>query len=517
MRFLFYAILNSYEFRLKGIQFHKTLSIYCMKKNLLTLSALLTLCIGTQAIAQTIPNGDLETWTSTTRDTLVNWKGTIGVEKIVGKDGNGSAVKIVTTSNTDIASLVSGNISCITGCSGDVKGVGVPLNSASGILSIKADFASSQNGAVAAVAFFDANGTLMPGGVNGYYVAPLSAGPTFASSTVSVFITSATPTFGTVSVPAGAVQVIIAFFPEATDPSKSSSKTVGSYISIDNLVVKAGLTTLAVPNADFEQWTTINTDKATGWNSSETYMLGSLTKSNQSNAGSAAAKITTASFVGNIQTGVLSLGSVQYGILPADTKYFPEFKINKIPNALNFSSKYVASAGINDTAAVEIILTRNVGNVTTKVGSGYGLIAPSANFKAIKVPIAMFQNETVADSAIVLFYSSRGKGSVDRGLGSVLWVDDVSFGFTTVGINDEMLLQQVVLSPNPAKETVVISNHSNQPVTVTLKNISGQALYTYSISEFDKYNLNTAGLGKGIYLVEISNSLSVSNQKLVIE
>ena len=283
------------------------------------------------------------------------------------------------------------------------------------------------------------------------------------------------------------------------------------------MVVKAGLTTLAVPNADFEQWTTINTDKATGWNSSETYMLGSLTKSNQSNAGSAAAKITTASFVGNIQTGVLSLGSVQYGILPADTKYFPEFKINKIPTALNFSSKYVASAGINDTAAVEIILTRNVGNVTTKVGSGYGLIAPSANFKTIQVPIAMFQNETVADSAIVLFYSSRGKGSVDRGLGSALWVDDVSFDFTTVGINNEMLLQQVILSPNPAKETVVISNHSNQPVTVTLKNISGQALYTYSISEFDKYNLNTAGLGKGIYLVEISNSLSVSNQKLVIE
>ena len=488
-----------------------------MKKIIYSLAIIATGLCSSAAIGQTIPNGDFETWESVSRDTLTDWKGTIGVQKITGKGGVGFAAKVVTTTQSDIASLVSGNISCVSNCSGQVKGVGIPLDGKTGLITIKADFASSQNGAVVAMAFFDKDGVVMDGGVSGYYVAPLSASQTFTTSTVSVFITSATPTFGTVTVPTGAVEVILAFFPEASDPNKLNSKTIGSYVSVDNLSVLVGGKALTIPNAGFENWTNINTDKATGWTSSETYMTGSLFKSNESNTGATAAKIVTGSFVGNIQTGVLSLGSVQYGANQGDEKYFPVFALSKVPSFLKFSSKYVPAIGVSDSAAVEVILTKKVLGVTTKVGSGYKLIAPSPSYTSVQLPITLYPGETAADSAIIIFTSSRGKGTVNRGLGSTLWVDDVSFSDGTDAIAVDYLTNNVVVAPNPSNGFVQISNLTNTLVSVKIRDASSKLVASQLLIENQKSNIDLSNLPKGLYFVEIKSGVAVSIKKLIVE
>jgi hypothetical protein len=486
-----------------------------MNQYLQKLSLVIAVFSCSQLFAQSIPNGDFENWTTTTRDTLVDWKGSLGVKKIVGKGGLGSAVSVVTTTKSDIASIISGTISCIGSCSGQIKGTGIPITSHVGILSIIGDFASSQNGAVAAVAFFDANNDLLPGGVDGYYVAPISAGPVGKSLTIQSFITSSIPTFGNVTVPADATQIIVAFFPEATDPKKVNSKTIGSYVSVDNLIVGVGLTPFATKNAGFEQWQAINTDLPTSWQSSETYMAGSLTKANEFNNGAASAKLSTGTFVGNVQSGVLSLGAVQYGITAADDKYSPTFKINTVPTAITFASKYVPTLGINDSAAVEIILTKRVGNETTKVGGGYGYILPTHNFEEQRVAVSLNQNETTADSAIVQFYSSRGKGSVNRAAGAALWVDDVAFEYPTLGLtyHDD---QKLLLYPNPAQTAVTLSNQTEHHVLVTIRSVTGNVLYEHTVEALHEKYMNISDLNQGVYVVSIANKDACLIQKLIV-
>lgn len=481
-----------------------------MKKNILKLAYIFSLAFCTEAISQTIPNNGFESWTTTSRDTLVGWKGTIGIQKITGSGNTGSAVKLVTTSKSDVASLVSGNISCISSCSGQVKGTGIPLNGATGNLTINADFASSQNGAVAAVAFFDVDGVVIPGGVNGYYIGSIAANGTFSKSTISAFLISLPFNFGPLIIPANAKEVIIAFFPEAADPTKTDNKTVGSYVSIDNLVVKAGLTTLTVPNSNFEQWTTINTDFANGWVSSETYMIGSLQKSLLSNSGANSAQITTGNLFGEVQSGVLSLGNVIWGATSAEDKYLPSFKINSIPNSLNFSSKYTPAIGVNDTAAVEIILTKRNGSVTKKVGSGYGYITSSNSFNLQDIPISLLPTETAADSAIVIFYSSRGKGNVNRATGSQLLIDDVSFDYTTVGIDDD-LSNNLSISPNPSTGLVKVIGANS----VMIQNILGEIVLSKETSLNEVLNLSN--LPKGVYLIQTSLNGKTDTKKLVLQ
>ena len=489
-----------------------------MKRTFQNLGIAIVLFSCSQLYAQSIPNGDFETWTTTARDTLVDWKGSLGVKKIVGKGGVGAAVSVVTTTKSDIASIISGNISCIGSCSGQIKGTGIPITSHVGILSIIGDFASSQNGAVVAVAFFDANNDLLPGGVDGYYVAPIAAGPAGTSLTIQTFITSsAMPSFGNVTIPADATQIIVAFFPEATDPKKVNSKTIGSYVSVDNLIVGVGLTPLLTPNAGFEQWQRIPTDLPTSWQSSETYMAGSLTKANVFNNGAASAKLSTGTFVGNVQSGVLSLGSVQYGLTAADDKYSPIFKIDAVPTAIHFSSKYVPALGVNDTAAVEIILTKRLGNVTTKVGGGYGYILPGNSFEAQRVAVNLNPTETTADSAIVQFYSSRGKGAVNRAAGAALWVDDVNFEYPALGLHHVDLNPKLLFYPNPAKQSITLSNQTMHSIWIRIKDLTGMVLLETSVEALQQSVLGIAGLHKGLYVVSFENEEQSVTQKLIIE
>jgi hypothetical protein len=489
-----------------------------MKRTFQKISIAIAMFSCSQLFAQSIPNGDFETWTITTRDTLVDWKGSLGVKKILGKGGVGAAVSVVTTTKSDIASIISGNISCIGSCTGQIKGTGIPITSHVGILSIIGDFASSQNGAVVAVAFFDANNDLLPGGVDGYYVAPIAAGPAGTSLTIQTFITSsAMPSFGNVTIPADATQIIVAFFPEATDPKNVNSKTIGSYVSVDNLIVGVGLTPLATKNASFEQWQSINTDMATSWQSSETYMAGSLAKASVFNNGAASAKLMTGTFVGNVQTGVLSLGSVQYGLTAVDDKYSPTFKIDAVPTAIRFSSKYVPAIGVNDTAAVEIILTKRLGNVTTKVGGGYGYILPANSFEAQRVEVNLNPTETTADSAIVQFYSSRGKGAVNRAAGAALWVDDVAFEYPALGLNQVDNNPKLLCYPNPAKQTITLGNQTLHPVLVRIKDLTGMLILETSVEALQQTVLGIADLHKGLYVVSFENEDQSITQKLIIE
>lgn len=465
-----------------------------------------------------VPNGNFENWKTTSRDTLVGWKGTLGVQKIIGSNGTGYAAKIVTTSVSDLASIASGSVSCIVGCSGQIIGSGIPLNGATGKVTLTADFASTTQGQAVAVGFFDANGLLMSGGINGLYAYPISTltNGSFKNIPISSFIASTTSPFPiALNVPTGAASMLLAFFSEVgTDPSKITAKTVGTFLSIDNLIVKVGSTALTVNNSNFENWSTIVTDEASGWNSSETYMTGSLSKSTDKNSGTYAAKISTGKFAGNIQSGVLSYGTVQYGNTEAENIYSPKWAINAFVDKIHFSYKYLPALGISDSAEVEIIFTERVNNKTQKTASFSKILAPSNTYIIDSI---QFPNKYSVDSVIVQFYSSRGTGTINRGVGSVLMVDDIYFVQEPDAIKENLLTDLVKLSPNPTTDIVTIYNNQDELITVGIKNLSGNLVSLFNVEKNSTYKFNLSSYPKGVYLVEITTLNSKIVKKLILE
>ena len=75
--------------------------------------------------------------------------------------------------------------------------------------------------------------------------------------------------------------------------------------------------------------------------------------------------------------------------------------------------------------------------------------------------------------------------------------------------------------PNPAKDNVNINLQvleSNSNVTVNIVDMLGKVVMTESFNPaFENFNMNTANLNKGIYIVKVINGSSISSSKLIIE
>ena len=70
------------------------------------------------------------------------------------------------------------------------------------------------------------------------------------------------------------------------------------------------------------------------------------------------------------------------------------------------------------------------------------------------------------------------------------------------------------ISPNPAKESITISNLTNGS-NITITNITGKKVYT-SVIENEQTTINTANFENGIYIIQITNNGTVANKKFVV-
>jgi hypothetical protein len=89
------------------------------------------------------------------------------------------------------------------------------------------------------------------------------------------------------------------------------------------------------------------------------------------------------------------------------------------------------------------------------------------------------------------------------------------YGAEVLGVNDNTLSSQVSVSPNPAVNTVTISNRSNINLsTVQIYNIEGKLLQTVSV-DGSSTTLDISSLASGIYMVKISSEQGIATKKLI--
>jgi len=484
-----------------------------MKSNILK-SLALTLGLGAASLlqAQTIPNADFETWNSTSRDSLSSWKATLGLKKVSGVSG--FAGRVETLSSSDIASLVAGNISCITGCTGTIPAKGIPI-STSGAFKIDFSFRSSAGSQtpVMAVAFIGADGNVI-GGNAGVYFATLNSGVnTFTAKSITSLIVPS-PFSIISSVPSTAKEILVGFFPELPT---SGTKTVGSFLEIDNLAITIGGSGVTVPNNSFENWIQSTTNLPNGWNTSENYLKGSVDKATPGSNSNSALQLKTGTLLSAITSGSATLGSVVYDQTGAVVKYIPSFKVDAKPTAINFDYKYI-SANNKDSAYVEVILTKNKAGVATKVGGTYALLPAQSTYKSVSVPVVFLSGETSADSAIIEFNSSRGEvGTATKAVGSTLTVDKVSFTYdVAIGIENLDANSGLKLFPNPSNGNITIDNAKNEEYSVSILNSSGKLVKSLVLNPLSSKNVDLSNLNKGLYIVKFEGKNEAYTSKLTL-
>lgn len=485
-----------------------------MKSNILK-SFALTLGLGTASLlqAQTIPNADFESWKTTTRDSLTSWKATLGLKKVTGVTG--FAGRVETLSSSDIASLVAGNISCITGCTGNIPAKGIPI-STSGAFNISFSYRSSAGGQtpVIAVAFIGADGNVI-GGSAGVYFATLNSGVnTFtAKSITSLIVTS--PLSYITSVPSTAKEILVGFFPEIPT---SGAKTVGSFLEVDDLAITIGGSSITVPNNAFENWISSTTNLPNGWNTSENYLKGSVDKGIPGSNSNTALQLKTGTLLSAITSGSATLGNIVYDQSGNVVKYVPSFKVNAKPTTINFDYKYI-SANNKDTAYVEVVLTKNKAGVATKVGGTYVLLPAQSSYKTVSVPVVFYSGETSADSAIIEFNSSKGVvGTINKAVGSTLTVDNVSFTYDAlIGIDNLEANTGLHLYPNPSTGNIQIDNIKNEDFTVSIINPNGKLVKSFVLSSLSSKNVDLSNLNKGLYIVKFEGNNQTYTSKLTLQ
>ncbi len=118
-----------------------------------------------------------------------------------------------------------------------------------------------------------------------------------------------------------------------------------------------------------------------------------------------------------------------------------------------------------------------------------------------------------------LFGSCATNGNRTMNLTQDTMLDPVNFGSCLVGISENELTKNIQLYPNPASSFVMIEfNDNNISHTVSVSDITGRIIRTYSDYISDALKIERGNLLDGVYIVSIINREGGrANTRLIIE
>ena len=90
-------------------------------------------------------------------------------------------------------------------------------------------------------------------------------------------------------------------------------------------------------------------------------------------------------------------------------------------------------------------------------------------------------------------------------------------GGSTVGVNESDVKKKINIYPNPSANNLSIENlGQQQTVTIEIRNVTGQVVYTQKEANFSKITVNTNNIPVGVYFVNIkAGQQNLATQKWV--
>lgn len=269
-----------------------------------------------------------------------------------------------------------------------------------------------------------------------------------------------------------------------------------------------------IPNSGFENWTTVNGyDSLLDWASLNCYSSGvfyAVTKSTD------VYPVGSGSYSARIENDTALLSDYSgFGWLCTGGKFlggpFPDFPITGHPTGLNGYFKFIPQNA--DTMTIDIYLFLN-GNIVSS--ASFHTSVEVLNWKAFDI---LLPDYSAADSGHIdlgPWYPS-GAISLPRG-NSVLYVDNISFDYITVGISEPNSNSTLFnLHPNPASDVVTLSfkNRNTEDVKLDIYNVIGNMVKSVMLNQ-DNRQINIGDLSNGVYMVTIKSQEFTETQRLII-
>jgi len=265
----------------------------------------------------------------------------------------------------------------------------------------------------------------------------------------------------------------------------------------------------SIPNPDFENWTTgglppINSfEDPNGWSTvnSLTYLLGiqTVTKASQPQfvkSGNFALRLETY-FVAALNRPVQG-GAATADINVADESLSGGVPFNLRPSALEGWYQYYP-VGV-DTATMAILLSKWNFALGVKDTVGYALFRtadPVSVYTQFSAELEYFLEDD-PDTMIVGFACS---GQFEPGIGSVMYVDDVSLVFEPVSVN-QVRKERKLVYPNPARDEVRFD--VQEATHVVVRNIAGQVFLKQDLTKGLRL-LDVSTWPTGLYLFQFND------------
>jgi hypothetical protein len=187
------------------------------------------------------------------------------------------------------------------------------------------------------------------------------------------------------------------------------------------------------------------------------------------------------------------------------------------PTKMKGKYRFESESPIEDFAQARVILKKynsSTGERDT-IGNGENvLLNPSMDFQEFEVPINYNDPTTIPDSVIVILYSTYPSSPIE---GGTLWVDDLSFEFTTAVSNIDDI-SEVKIFPNPFSDFFRIELDVKKEGELNLIDANGRNVISKSVNngrhvlEFD-----LRGLPAGNYFLnwQSENGKSSLLKKLI--
>jgi hypothetical protein len=472
-----------------------------MKKILLFLTVFLAFVLN--ASAQSVPNGDFETWASFPYEIPQNYVQSSNPEAFYRCSAPFNCVKVADPFTGTYAVKLTTAIGNNDTCFGYVINGNPNGNPA------------SWHGGIPY--------TQTPTGITGFYKSGIPAGDSAAvivnfsknGSQIGQYILTLYGTHSTYTPFTLTFNPALSVAPDSVMFGITSSDVFdgiamsGSWVQVDNVSFTGVISQPTLLNGDFENWTTVPLDIPTGWYINNSEGKGFF-KSTDAYSGSYALEVQT--YLGDrngtprAQAGNISSGYYVCPSSPGPCYLYGGKPFSNNIDTLSFYYKYAPSS--NDSALVD--MSFKVGGNT--IGFAGTTLGAAATYQYVEIP---FNLGTTPDSVVVNILSSKWADTSTVYVGSDLKIDQLQFKSQPLGLKTYVDNNSTSVFPNPSSGIVYIQSDS-KVAELRIMDILGKQVYSATVNNY-RTIVDLSAQPKGIYFYELKNEKKIISGKLLIQ
>jgi len=292
-----------------------------------------------------------------------------------------------------------------------------------------------------------------------------------------------------------APDTIVAIF---TSSKLDGSKMPGSRLTLDSISMIGSIQQF--PNPSFENWASVSTEEPDNWTSINFASLNgtpSATKTTTSYNGTYALRLEAIQVGGNQTLGFITNG------------YFGQngptggMQVNANPQKITGYYMYFPSG--NDTALAAAMSYYN-GNI---IDSSMIKLAAQSVYTYFEVPLS-YNGWPLVDTLNISFSSRNMLDTITNGLGSVLFLDNISIIYYPVGITENMnsFLGQVYPNPVTGDALIVFRGETTDSHRIEIYDATGKLVQLNGNISGNSCRISKQDLADGIYYYRASNEKS---------